>query len=166
MASIQSQIVELLPKLRRFAYSLTGNISDGDDLLQNAIERALKRQETFDTEKRLESWMYAITKNIWIDELRSRSRRGISVDIDEQYDLTNMDGRVITEQKLMTDKVLKAMARLPERQHQVAYRVLVEGDSYKEAAAYLDLPIGTIMSSLSRARRSLNDTILGGGLLQ
>ena len=80
MASIQSQIVELLPKLRRFAYSLTGNISDGDDLLQNAIERALKRQETFDTEKRLESWMYAITKNIWIDELRSRSRRGISVD--------------------------------------------------------------------------------------
>lgn len=166
MASMQSQIVELLPKLRRFAYSLTGNVSDGDDLLQNSIERALKRQETFDTEKRLESWMFTIIKNIWIDELRSRSRRGISVDIDERYELTAMDGRVVAEQKLMTEKVLKAMAMLPDKQHKVAYRVLVEGDSYKEAAAYLDLPIGTVMSSLSRARQSLSDTILGRGLLQ
>ena len=166
MATLQSQIVELLPKLRRFACSLTGNLSDGDDLLQSSVERALKRQETFDTDKKLESWMYAITKNIWIDELRARARRGISVDIDEQYSLMSEDGRVVTEQKLMTDKVLKAMAMLPEQQHQVAYRVLVEGNTYKETAAILDLPIGTVMSSLSRARKSLNENVLGNGQLQ
>ena len=166
MATLQSQIVELLPKLRRFACSLAGNLSDGDDLLQSSVERALKRQETFDTDKKLESWMYAITKNIWIDELRARARRGISVDIDEQYSLMSEDGRVVTEQKLMTDKVLKAMAMLPEQQHQVAYRVLVEGNTYKETAAILDLPIGTVMSSLSRARKSLNENVLGNGQLQ
>jgi RNA polymerase sigma-70 factor (ECF subfamily) len=166
MASIQSELIEILPKLRRYACSLTGNISDADDLLQNSIERALKRQDSFDSERKLISWMYTITKNIWIDELRAQSRRGISVDIDEQYELQSEDGRVITEQKIMTEKVLMAMKGLPERQHQVVYLVLVEGNSYKDTAAVMDLPIGTVMSNLSRARKTLAEKVLGEGRLQ
>ncbi|MCP3675197.1 MAG: RNA polymerase sigma factor [Gammaproteobacteria bacterium] len=166
MASVGDQLIEILPKLRRFACSLAGTISEGDDLLQNAVERALKRQASFDSNRKLESWMYAITKNIWIDELRSRKRRGITVDIDDQYGLQGEDGRVITEQKIMTEKVLKAMNELPERQHLVAYHVLVDGNSYKETATILDIPLGTVMSNLSRARKTLAKKVLGEGLLQ
>jgi len=161
MSALQSQIIAILPKLRRFAYSLTGNAADGDDLLQNTVERVLKKKHSYDPSKKLDNWIFTIARNIWIDEIRARNRRGISVNIDDQYDLKGSDGVKVSEQKLLTEQVLKAMAKLPENQHQVAYYVLVEGNSYKEAADILNLPIGTIMSTLSRARQSLSATMFG-----
>src|SRR5476649_1890681 len=77
---LQSQILELLPKLRRFARSLTRNPHDADDLLQGALERALTHLEQWQPDTRLDSWLYTIVRHAWIDELRSRARRERTAD--------------------------------------------------------------------------------------
>ncbi len=155
MASFKNDIVEILPMLRKFAVSLTGNLSDGDDLLHDAVERAIMRCETFDSGRKLECWMFSIIKNLWIDGIRTKTRRGTTVEYTDRDTNLSIDGREITEQKLMTQKVLKAMSELPTTQNQVTFQVLIEGKSYKETALELNMPIGTVMSNLSRARKAL-----------
>ncbi|NVJ99826.1 MAG: RNA polymerase sigma factor [Alphaproteobacteria bacterium] len=166
VTSFQNQLLELIPRLRRFAVALTGNLADGDDLLQAAVERALRRRETFDRSLRMDSWIFKIAQNIWIDQKRSEKRRGQSVDIDDQTDLAGDDGRVHLEQRQMTRKVLEAIAALPEQQRLVVGHVLVDGKSYSEAADCLGVPIGTVMSRLSRARKTLEAEVLGTEAIQ
>src|ERR1700683_2310934 len=83
---LHSRIIELLPKLRRFARSLARNPHDADDLLQGALERALAHLEQWQADTRLDSWLYTIVKNAWIDELRSRARREHTLADSEQAD--------------------------------------------------------------------------------
>src|ERR1700689_2378781 len=73
--NIQEQIVALLPRLRRFARNLVRNPHDADDVVQIAVERALTRSDQWRSDARLDSWMFKIVRNAWIDELRSRTRR-------------------------------------------------------------------------------------------
>src|SRR5580693_6246047 len=83
---LQTRILELLPKLRRFARSLTRNVHDADDLLQGALERALAHLDQWQADTRLDSWLYTIVKHAWIDELRSRARRERTLADAEQAD--------------------------------------------------------------------------------
>ena len=161
MEDFHDKLVALLPRLRRFAIGLTGNVSDGDDLLQSAIERALKSQASFRPELSFNSWMFKITQNLWIDQKRSEARRGTSIDIEETYDLVGEDGRTKMEQRHMTQKVLHAINELPEAQRLAVSYVLVDGRTYKEAASVLGVPVGTVMSRLARARKILMDQLLG-----
>lgn len=163
MDEFEEQIVGLLPRLRRFAASLAGNLADGDDLVQSALERALKSRETYNSEYKLESWMFRITQNIWIDQKRAESRRGVSLDIEEQHHIAGEDGRVTQEQRNMTARIMNAIAGLPEGQRLVVAHVLVDGQSYSETAALLDIPVGTVMSRLARARKILESQVLGAG---
>jgi len=160
VTSFHDHIVAVVPKLRRFTVALTGNIADGDDLLQSALERALKRQLTYQPDRKFDSWIFKIAQNIWIDQKRAEKRRGYTVGIDEAYDLAGENGTKTVEDRSITQKVLSAISNLPEEQKLVVTYVLVDGQSYKEAAANLDTPVGTVMSRLHRARQALNTIMI------
>ena len=152
---LQTGLIELLPELRRFAYSLTCDRDAADDLTQSALERALTKASAWDSSRPLKFWVFRIARNLWLDQLRVEKVRGNTKDIDDEgVDIA--DDRLAamhTTQELreVTDK----MRELPEDQRAVLALVAVEGYSYKEAAELLDIPVGTVMSRLSRARKTL-----------
>ena len=159
IAQIRRQIVELLPRLRRFARTLTRSVHDADDLVQIAIERALLRYEQWRPESRFDSWMFGIVRNAWIDEVRSRGRRG-RLFAPEEAGLDVGDGTGESQVQLLS--VQAALANLPEDQRIAVALVLIEGLSYKEAADVLEIPIGTLTSRLARGRDALQAS-LGDG---
>lgn len=149
---IPEGLVALLPRLRRFGRVLTRNQADADDLVQLAIERALRRTDQWQPGTRLDHWMIGIMRNAWIDEIRARKRRSALFapeEAGEHVGETPMQG--VAEALDIQD----AVARLPEEQRIVIALVLVEGFSYKEAAQLLEIPIGTLTSRLARARTAL-----------
>jgi RNA polymerase sigma-70 factor (ECF subfamily) len=150
--NIHEQIVMLLPRLRRFARNLTRNPHDADDVVQIAVERALTRLDQWRSDARLDSWMFKIVRNAWIDELRARGRRDkvfLAEEAGENIGTDSME----RETELLS--VQAAMARLPEDQRVAVSLVLVEGLPYREAAEVLDVPIGTLTSRLARGREAL-----------
>lgn len=151
----EEQLIEILPRLRRFARGLAGSAADADDLCQAAIERGLKSQTQWQDGTRLDSWMYRITRNLWIDERRARGRRGVHAPIDEAAIQIAGDGADNVEAGTLRGDIDGAMARLPDEQREVVILVLVEGYAYREAAEILDVPIGTITSRLARGRDTL-----------
>jgi RNA polymerase sigma-70 factor (ECF subfamily) len=149
---ISERLVALLPRLRRFARSLLRNQHDADDLVQVAVEKALRNLEQFRAGANLGSWMFGIMKNAWIDDRRTRGRRAevaLPEDSGEHPAVTPAD----TDVGLWS--VSEAMSKLPEDQRLAIALVLVEGMSYKEAAAVLEIPIGTLTSRLARGRTAL-----------
>jgi RNA polymerase sigma-70 factor (ECF subfamily) len=155
--ALGEQIVQLLPRLRRFARSLANSVQDADDLVQLAIERALSRSEQLRPQAQLSSWLFGILRNAWIDEARARGRRTklfVAPELGE-----NVPDPAAGSQA-DTLSVQDALARLPDDQREVISLVLVEGLSYKEAAEILGVPVGTVTSRLARGRDSLQ-TMLG-----
>ncbi len=153
---IRARMVAVLPRLRRFAYALTGSTEQGDDLVQETCLRALSRVERWQPGSRLDSWMYRIAQNIWLDRMRANKVRGEVVDVDVVEELPGLDGREVTESQLTLEEVDAALGRLPTEQRAVIALVCIEGVSYKEAAEITGVPIGTIMSRLARARQALH----------
>jgi len=155
MTEATQQMVALLPRLRRFAYALTGSKADGDDLVQASCEKALRALHQWTDGTRLDSWMYRIMQNAWIDHKRTQSRRAVPVALDQITELVGRDGRDDMDSRLTLDKVRRAMTELPKDQGIVLALVTVEGLSYQETADVLELPIGTVMSRLARGRKRL-----------
>lgn len=153
---IRDRMVAVLPRLRRFAHVLTGNPEQADDLVQDACLRALSRIDLWQPGTRLDSWMYRIAQNIWLDRLRASKVRGETLDLDATEGIAGSDGRVVTESELTLQAVAAAMGRLPPEQRATVALVCIEGASYKEAAEISGVPVGTVMSRLARARRTLN----------
>jgi len=149
---LATDLAALLPRLRRFARSITFHREDADDLVQVAMERALGRSEQFTEGTRLDSWMFRIVKNAWIDEVRSRVRRGQVFAPEEEGEQVGDDSAEAHQQRLA---VQKAMSLLSEEHRLVVGLVLVDGLSYKDAAEALEIPIGTLTSRLARARDAL-----------
>jgi len=160
---LRHEIVALIPRLRRFGLTLTGHIHDSDDLVQGAIERALKNLHRWQHGTRLDSWLFRITQNLWIDQCRANQRRDTSASIDDLPEPSGEDGRQTTENELMIRKMEFAIAALPEEQRSLVGLVLVEGLSYKEAATIVGIPIGTVMSRVARARKALAQQLQPGG---
>ena len=150
--NIQARIIELLPRLRRFARNLTRNPHDADDVVQIAIERALTRLDQWHRDARLDSWLFRIVRNAWIDEIRSRARRDALFAPEEAGEAI---GVAAIDREVDRLSVEAAMSRLPEEQRSAVSLVLVEGLPYKEAAQVLDVPIGTLTSRLARGREAL-----------
>ena len=145
-------IVALLPRLRRFARSLSRNQHDADDLAQVAVERALRHREQFRAGANLSSWLFGIMKNAWLDDRRARARRAevaLPDDSGEHPAVTPAD----TNTAMWS--VSEAMDKLPDEQRLAIACVLVEGMSYKEAAEVLGIPVGTLTSRLARGRTAL-----------
>ncbi len=153
---IQRELVELIPRLRRYARSLTRNVADADDVVQVALEKALGRLDQWQRGTRLDSWMFTIVRNSWLDEVRSRARR-------DEHAPFGGDSELVAAYAGPAEETLaieEAMARLPEEQRSCVMLVLVEGLSYKEAAEVLGIPIGTVTSRLARGREALQ-AVLG-----
>ena len=148
------QLVAVLPRLRRFARGLTGSSVEADDLVQAACERALARRHQFQEGTRFDSWMFRIVQTIWIDQIRSREVRKSDGDIGEDRLGSDEPVRRV-EARLTLAEVRRAVDRLTPDQRAALLLVTVEGLSYKEAAEVVDVPIGTIMSRLARARIAL-----------
>ncbi len=153
--NVRSQMIEFLPRLRRFAYALTRNLDLADDLVQDTCERALARADQWQPGTRLDSWMYKIAQNLWFDQGRAAKVRGEVSDLDAIAELQGSDGRQVTESRLTLASVFQSLGRLPQDQQVLVALVCVDGLSYKEAADTLDLPIGTVMSRLARARQAI-----------
>jgi RNA polymerase sigma-70 factor, ECF subfamily len=151
----QQDLVATVPKLRRFAFSLSGNRADADDLVQAACEKALRNRDQFRPGTRMDSWLYRIIQNLWIDDRRRSKHHGIEID-PEDAGLSDLGKAAsLPEDRLMLAKVRGAMAKLPEAQRTVLALVAIEGLSYKETAEVLEVPVGTVMSRLARARDAL-----------
>ena len=151
----RQELLSTLPRLRRFALGLTADPAEADDLVQSASERALLRHAQWQEGSRMDRWMFRIMQNLWIDRLRARPPLA---DLDDEAlaalpDASWSEG---LEDRLHLHQVLAAIQQLPAPMRAVMMLVCVEDLSYREAAEVLELPIGTVMSRLSRARTALH----------
>ncbi|HET9356352.1 MAG TPA: RNA polymerase sigma factor [Sphingomicrobium sp.] len=150
----EQQLVALLPRLRRFAHGLCRNASEADDLVQQAAERALRSRGQWQPGTRLDSWLYRILRNLWIDSGRAHSRRSKhEAPAEEAGEIA--DPGASPHAALELSEAMAAMQRLPEEQREIVMLILVEGFGYRETAELLDLPIGTVSSRLVRGRTAL-----------
>jgi len=158
--TIRGQMVQLLPRLRRFAIALTGSVADGDDLVQDTVERALKCLHQWEPGTRLDNWMFRIAKNRFID-IRRRARRSGTVitDAPDEAAAIYLDGERIVESSLALGDVLRALQALPLEQREALALVVIDGLSYREASNILDVPIGTLTSRIARVRETLADLV-------
>ena len=152
------EIVRLLPRLRRFGRLLTRHREDADDLVQIAVERALQRADQWQAGTRLDSWIFRIMQNAWIDEVRARNRHDQTFVAEEEGEHV---GVATTDAQIDSIAVRRALAQLSDDHRMVVGLVLVEGLPYREAAEVLGIPIGTLTSRLARAREALQ-ALLGG----
>jgi RNA polymerase sigma-70 factor, ECF subfamily len=152
-AAVRAGLSSSLVALWRYALVLSRNRDEADDLVQATCLRALERSHQFMPGTRVERWLFTILRSIWLNELRSRRYRdggGGDPEIASAF-----DGAAAAETNILLTQVLKDVEALPEAQRETLFLVYVEGHSYAEAAALLDVPIGTVMSRLAAARLKL-----------
>jgi len=151
----QHAIINLMPKLQRFARALTKSADVAEDLVQTAYMRAFSHPASIAEAEQLAKWMRFIILNIWIDEKRSaRNRLSESLENDDCYAAADDTERTVIARTTLA-RVRTEMARMPEDQRSVLVLVCIEGLSYKQVAAELGIPIGTVMSRLHRGRLEL-----------
>ena len=161
MDGFQRDLIELLPRLRRMARVIARHPVDADDLVQTAVERALVHQAQWKPDTRLDSWMFRIMKNAWIDDTRRKARARQVVVADGAAEQVADAGIVDMETRLAASAAERALEALPEEQRLAVALVLIEGLSYKEAAEALDIPMGTLTSRLVRGRMALMAQLQG-----
>jgi RNA polymerase sigma-70 factor (ECF subfamily) len=155
LAGFEEELLHMLPRLRRFARALSRDAADADDLCQAGIEKALRARSQWVPGTRLDSWMYRILRNTWIDTGRARSRAAETFLPEEAGLAIGEAGDRAIEARVELGEVAAAMRTLPDEQREAVALVLVEGLAYKEAAAILDIPMGTLTSRLVRGRQAL-----------
>jgi RNA polymerase sigma factor (sigma-70 family) len=156
VVDVRAEIAALLPRLRRFGRVLARTREDADDLVQVAVEKALERTDQWTPGTRLDSWMFRIMQNAWIDEVRARQRRGETFVPEEEGEDVGVS---TTDAQIDAIAVRKAVAQLSDEHRSVVALVLVEGLSYEEAAQTLHIPVGTVTSRLARAREALQSML-------
>lgn len=159
MDEISRLIEPQIPALRRYAYALVRDQALADDLVQDCLERAVSRWMLRRRDGELRAWLFTILRNHYIDGLRQRRRHGVDVVLDETVPLSVAPAQ---EFNLAVRDVFAALDQLPEDQKSILLLVGVEDLSYEETAHVLGIPIGTVMSRLSRARQKLR-TIMETG---
>jgi RNA polymerase sigma-70 factor (ECF subfamily) len=159
LSELRRGISELLPRLRRFGAALTGSQDEGDDIVQAAIERALSKSSQWQQGTRLDSWMFKIMQNLWKDRIRKikhdRKKQVLEFASTDQV----VDGSKVAETMLMLTRTREQFSNLSDEHRMVLALVVIDGHSYQEAANLLEIPIGTLMSRLYRAREALREMI-------
>lgn len=165
MDDFQTGLVELLPRLRRFARVLRTRDADAQDLVQQTVERALASRSKFKAGTRLDSWAFTIMRRLAIDEGRSILRWGKVVRAEDNTIVLVADvGQADEALRADAMAVREAIHALPDDQRQAVALVLIEGFSYAEAAEVLGVPAGTLTSRLVRGRQSLIQTLAEQGV--
>lgn len=167
-ADVAAQIVELRPRLVRFAWSLTRESDAAEDLAQETIARALASQWRFQPGTNLKAWLFRIMRNIHLNELRSAGTHPALVSIEELglEPTTGRDQANPVEARIIERADLRRLAEVYRTLPQVfavpLHLTAIEELSYAEAASILDVPVGTVMSRIYRARRMLMSRLDGG----
>ena len=151
MNTLDEHLRELIPRLRRFALSLTHNGASADDLVQASLERALSGWSGKRAVGDVRAWLFAILYRQFLDAHRRSRRYARMLELFTGRD----DAEPSTERTVIAQSTLQAFDRLPAEQRALLLMVSVEGLSYKEVAQILNVPSGTVMSRLSRARQAL-----------
>lgn len=154
MAVFTSQLKAAMPHLWRYAFTLTQDRSQADDLVQDCVERAIRKREMWDSSQSLKPWLMKILLNLFRDRYRARARLA-EVPFVPEYEGSHTDSTV--EDRAELAAVVKRMQELPESQRQALQLVAFGGLSYAETAEVLGVPIGTILSRVARARSKLNN---------
>jgi len=153
-------IEQHIPRLRRYARALTGERVSADDLVQDTLERALNKLHLWRRGSDLRAWLFTIMHNVYVNQLRSRSARPtVPLDEDDIYPAE----RGHDTDRLEIRDIDVALRRLPDEQREVLLLIALEQLSYEETARALGIPIGTVMSRLSRARERLRRLLGGAG---
>jgi len=153
-----TELKQLMQMLRRYCYSLTGGVAaDIDDLVQQTLEVVFSK--AVPSEVKLSTWAYKVCTNLWIDQYRRQKREQLSeVMPDSLVDPANEEQAM--QDKLLLNQVKIAMQQLTAEHRQVLALVTLNGMSYQEVAEILDIPVGTVMSRLARARNQLTQLLL------
>ena len=151
MHPFDEQLRELMPSLRRFALSLTRHASNADDLVQNCLERALGSVASKRTDGDLRAWLFTILYHQFVDNHRRTRRYARMLEFFTGRD----DAQPSTERTVIAQTTLQAFDQLSTEQRALLLWISVEGLSYQQVADILEVPIGTVMSRLSRARQAL-----------
>ena len=157
-------IVALLPRLRRFAAGLSGSVQEGDDIVQAACVRALERHHQWEPGTRLDSWMFRIVRNLWLDRRKSAWSRLVHSDDETMAAAPGSSLERELEARNELALAREAIAALPAQQREVLLLVTVEGQTYEAAAELLGIPLGTVMSRLARARVAVARSVRGADL--
>lgn len=144
-----------IPRLRRYALALTGNPTAADDLVQDCLERAIRKRHLWKRHGSIRNWLYRIQYNVFINQSAHRRRARRHIPLDEMPAALSEPAR--QEHQVACHDIAEAMQRLPEEQRAAIALTALEGLSYDEAADVLGIPIGTLRSRLSRGRESLRN---------
>lgn len=158
MSDMAALIEPHIPALRRFAWSLSRDGHTADDLVQDCLERAVSRWRSRRVDGDVRAWLFAILNNCFLDDRRRDKRRGRHVTLDE---MTEPRAEAQQDAGLHYMDVAQAFEQLPEEQRSVILLIGVEDMQYSEAALVLGVPIGTVMSRLSRGRERLRQLVAG-----
>jgi RNA polymerase sigma-70 factor (ECF subfamily) len=161
-SSLNAAIAAELPKVRRHAIALLYNRADAEDLVQDCLEAALSKQSTLQDPGRLRGWLFAILNNLFLMRMRTNSRRGVTIPIEEFAD--SLVSSSAAEDRGMALDLARAMGQLSLEHRQILLLLNVEGYRYDEIADILGMPIGTVMSRLARARQRLRALLEGHDL--
>jgi len=146
-------LVDEMNNLRKFAYRLTGNAHDADDLLQATTLRALEKNHLFQSDTNLFKWTSKIMFNLFVSEYRRRTKFETQYDPETYLEKQSIEGA--QEVKLTLSKVQDAMKLLSPDHQEILVLVCVKGMRYEEVSESLQIPVGTVRSRLARARESL-----------
>jgi RNA polymerase sigma-70 factor (ECF subfamily) len=150
------RLVELIPRLRRYARALAGDRSSADDLVQDTLERAWAKLHLYRRGTDLRAWLFTVMHNVHVN--RVRAARSTDPLEDEMPELAQ---RAAQGDALVVRDLDRSIARLPDEQRAVLLLVTLEELSYEEVARTLGIPIGTVMSRLSRAREKMRAMMAG-----
>jgi len=151
------EILAQIPRLRRYARALLGDRYAADDLVQDTLERALSKYHLWRAGSDLRAWLFAIMHNIFVNQVRGR-RADVERTMEEIPEGIARDSHSDALELADVDRALKS---LPDEQREVLVLVVIEEMSYEEASRTLNVPIGTVMSRLSRARERMRRLIAG-----
>jgi RNA polymerase sigma factor (sigma-70 family) len=149
-------IVELIPRLRRYARALAGDRAAADDLVQDTLERAWSKFHLYRRGTDLRAWLFTVMHNVYVNQLRAARP---TAQLDEELPELSRPGRE-TDGLVLRD-LDAAIRRLPAEQREVLLLVALEDMSYEQTARMIGIPIGTVMSRLARAREKLRVTLAG-----
>ena len=159
--SFASRTMQYIPRLRRYARALTGDISAADDLVQDALERALLKQSLWREGTDLRAWLFTVMHNIFINQVRSAAANRLVPIDDVAADAFVDTSPLQASDRLEIRDLDAALQALPEEQRAVVLLIGLEQMTYEEAARVLEVPIGTVMSRLSRGRERLRRLLQG-----
>ena len=154
--------IEFIPRLRRYARALTADRTRADDLVQDTLERALVKYHLWRPGSDLRAWLFTIMHNVYINQVRANAVGGITTALDDETVQPAI--RATQTDRLEVRDLQAALLRIPEDQREVLLLIALEQLTYEEAAGVLGIPIGTVMSRLSRARERLRVLLAGGEL--